>query len=151
MGDASARLLRLRPVTFRYRKPYNDGTKPIQYGLVAEEVAQVFPELAVYNAQGQPESVKYQLLAPLLLNEFQKQHQRIEERARVIAAREQTIARQDRINAEQERINAGQQKQIEALTATLEKAAQLYDKAAQRIGGDDYQPVSNRAEAAPTQ
>ena len=150
MGDASARLLRLRPVTFRYRKPYNDGSKPIQYGLVAEEVAQVFPELAVFNAQGQPETVKYQLLAPLLLNEFQKQRQRIEERARVIAAQAQTIAKQERINAEQERINTGQQKQIQALTATLEKATQLYNQVARRIGGNDYQPVSNPAEAGPS-
>jgi hypothetical protein len=148
MGDASARLLRLRPVTFRYRKPYNDGSKPIQYGLVAEEVAQVFPELAVFNAQGQPESVRYQLLAPLLLNELLKQHQRIEERARVVAAQEQTIARQDRVNAVQGRINAAQQKQIQALTAALEKATQLYHQVARRIGGNDYQPVSNRAEAA---
>jgi hypothetical protein len=141
MGDASARLLRLRPVTFRYKKPFNDGNKPIQYGLVAEEVAQVFPELAVFNAQGQPETVKYQLLAPLLLNEFLEQHQRIEERARVIAAQEQAIARQLRINA-------ARQKQIQALSVTLEKATQLYDKVAQRIGGGEYRPVSNRAEAA---
>jgi hypothetical protein len=41
MGDASSGLLRLRPVTFRYKKPFNDGSKPIQYGLIAEEVAEV--------------------------------------------------------------------------------------------------------------
>ena len=72
MGDASARLLALRPVTFRYRKPYDNGEKPVQYGLIAEEVAEVFPELAVLNAEGRPETVKYQDLAPLLLNEVQK-------------------------------------------------------------------------------
>ena len=72
MGDASARLRSLRPVTFRYKQPYANGEKPIQYGLIAEEVAAAFPELAVFNAEGQPETVKYQDLTPLLLNEVQK-------------------------------------------------------------------------------
>ncbi len=56
----SDRLLRLRPVTFRYTQAYTDGSKPIQYGLVAEEVAEVFPELAVRNAQGEVETVHYE-------------------------------------------------------------------------------------------
>jgi hypothetical protein len=72
MGDASARLQALRPVTFRYKRAYEDGEKPIQYGLIAEEVAQSFPELAVYDEDGEPETVRYQELAPLLLNEVQK-------------------------------------------------------------------------------
>ena len=73
MGDVSARLDTLRPVTFRYKKTYADGGKPVQYGLIAEEVAEVFPELAVFNNEGQPETVKYQDLTPLLLNEFLKE------------------------------------------------------------------------------
>ncbi len=72
MGDASARLQALRPVTFRYKKPYADGGKPVQFGLIAEEVAEVFPELAVFNDEGQPETVKYHDLTPMLLNEVQK-------------------------------------------------------------------------------
>jgi len=72
LGEASARIGALRPVSFRYRKPFADGEKPVQYGLIAEEVAEVFPELAVRNAEGEPETVKYQDLAPLLLNEVQK-------------------------------------------------------------------------------
>ncbi len=72
MGDASARLQALRPVTFHYRKPFENGDKPIQFGLIAEEVAEVFPELAVYNSEGEPETVKYQDLTPMLLNEVQK-------------------------------------------------------------------------------
>ena len=46
MADASSGLLRLRPVTVRYKKPYTDGSQPIQYGLIAEEVADVYPDLA---------------------------------------------------------------------------------------------------------
>ena len=66
------RLQQLRPVTFRYKKS-SDGKNPVQYGLIAEEVAEVFPDLAVLNEDGQPETVKYHLLAPLLLNEVQEQ------------------------------------------------------------------------------
>ena len=78
MADVSHRLLQLRPVTFRYTQAYRDGAKPIQYGLIAEEVADVFPELAVRGADGQVETVHYETLNVLLLNEFQKQAGRLE-------------------------------------------------------------------------
>jgi hypothetical protein len=74
MGDTSTGLLRLRPVTFRYRKPYADGSQPIQYGLIAEEVAEVYPDLVAHSADGQIETVKYQVLDSMLLNELQKQN-----------------------------------------------------------------------------
>jgi len=74
MGDVSERLFALRPVTFRYKQAYENGSKPLQFGLIAEEVAEVFPELAVYGEDGQPETVSYHLLATLLLNELQKEH-----------------------------------------------------------------------------
>ncbi len=73
MGSVSERLLALRPVTFRYREEYEDGSKPIQFGLVAEEVAEAFPELVVYDEHGKPETVRYDLIATVLLNEFQKE------------------------------------------------------------------------------
>ena len=78
MAGASQPLLQLRPVTFRYAQQSGDGSKPIQYGLIAEEVAEAFPELAVLNANGQPETVQYQYLNVLLLNELQQQHRRVE-------------------------------------------------------------------------
>jgi hypothetical protein len=137
MGDASARLLSLRPVTFRYKKPYADGGKPIQYGLIAEEVAEVFPELVVRNAQGQPETVKYQLLAPLLLNEFLKEHKQVEAQAQVNAAQAQTIA--------------AQQKQIEALTASMQQMTRQVNAVAQRLDGRDIQPVVNRLGSVPNE
>ena len=73
MADVSRRILQLRPVTFRYMQPYADGSKPIQFGLVAEEVAEVFPELAVRGADGQVETVHDERLSVLLLNELQRQ------------------------------------------------------------------------------
>ena len=78
MGDASRAIFALRPVTFRYSKAYANGAKPIQFGLVAEEVAKVFPALAVFNADGNVDTVYYEMLSVLLLNEVQLQQQRIE-------------------------------------------------------------------------
>ncbi len=78
IGTASERLLQLRPVTFRYKQADEDGRTPEQYGLIAEEVAKVMPELVIYNEKGQPETVAYQTLAPLLLNELQKEHKQME-------------------------------------------------------------------------
>jgi hypothetical protein len=73
MGEASAALARLRPVVFRYRKPFANGAKPLQYGLIAEEVAEVYPELVAFDAEGEPETVLYRFLAPILLSEEQRQ------------------------------------------------------------------------------
>jgi hypothetical protein len=78
MGDASSGLMRLRPVTFRYQKPFADGSKPMQYGLIAEEVAEVYPDLVAHSADGQIETVKYQVLDSMLLNELRKEHQKIQ-------------------------------------------------------------------------
>jgi hypothetical protein len=93
MGDASASLMRLRPVTFRYQRPFADGSKPIQFGLIAEEVEEVYPDLVAHSADGQVESVKYQVLDSMLLNEVQRlnrENQNLQERlARLEAAFEQ--------------------------------------------------------------
>jgi hypothetical protein len=79
MADASSGLMKLRPVTFRYKKPLADGSQPMQYGLIAEEVAEVYPDLVSHSADGQIETVKYQLLTPMLLNEVQRQQDVIRE------------------------------------------------------------------------
>jgi hypothetical protein len=74
IADASERLLKLRPVKFRYKKADVSGEKPIQYGLIAEEVAEVYPELVVRDATtGRIDGVRYDELAPMLVNEVQKQ------------------------------------------------------------------------------
>ena len=64
----------LRRSSFQSREAYANGEKPLDYGLIAEEVAEVFPELVVFNEEGQPETVKYRLLSSMLLNELQKQN-----------------------------------------------------------------------------
>ena len=70
MGDASDKLMKLRPVTFRYR---GDAESIEQFGLIAEEVEKVYPELVIDDASGRPETVEYQVLPAMLLNEVQKE------------------------------------------------------------------------------
>jgi hypothetical protein len=77
IGEESDGLMSLRPVAFRY-KPEIDPTGLTQYGLIAEEVADVYPDLVVYDRDGQPETVRYHLVNALLLNEVQKQHRTAE-------------------------------------------------------------------------
>jgi hypothetical protein len=78
MGDSSSKVLQLRPVTFLYKPEYDDGSHSLQYGLIAEEVAKLYPEMVGYDKDGQPSSVKFQSLAPMLLNEVQKQNAQLQ-------------------------------------------------------------------------
>jgi Chaperone of endosialidase len=91
MGDASRRLFQLRPVTFRYKQASGDGSKPTQYGLVAEEVAEAFPELAVRNADGVVETVYYEKLSVLLLNELQRQEQDLQQQLKEMQRQRERI------------------------------------------------------------
>jgi hypothetical protein len=70
MGSSTGKLDLLRPVTFKLK---TDRQGTVQYGLIAEEVAKVYPELVIRNAAGRIEGVRYEELAPMLLNEVQKQ------------------------------------------------------------------------------
>ncbi|MBL0122650.1 MAG: tail fiber domain-containing protein [Betaproteobacteria bacterium] len=78
MDAASSALMQLRPVTFLYKSDQNPAGRSLQYGLIAEEVAEVYPGLVAHSADGQIETVMYQHLPPMLLNEVQKQHRAIE-------------------------------------------------------------------------
>ncbi len=75
MGMDSAKIYDLNPVVFSYK---NDNKKDMHYGLIAQEVAEVFPSLVVYDANNQPFAVRYQVLPVLLLNEVQKHQASIE-------------------------------------------------------------------------
>ncbi len=86
VGDLSRRLLALEPVAFRYRQNVQGKLEaPLEFGLVAEEVAEVFPELVVLDASGRPETVKYHLLSSLLLNELQRQQRTVQAHTVVLA------------------------------------------------------------------
>jgi len=100
MGDASDKLMKLRPVTFTYKA---DSTGIQQYGLIAEEVEKVYPELVIDGADGKAETVAYQVLPALLLNEVQKlakENQRLLEQVAALKKKDAQIdALAERINA----------------------------------------------------
>jgi len=94
MGDTSDVLMKLRPVTFRYREDVVGAaeSKDTRFGLIAEEVAQVAPELTTSDEGGRPNSVKYHELPVLLLNELQKAERKNDAQERRIEEQGQTIA-----------------------------------------------------------
>ena len=82
MGIRSEKMLDLRPVTFSYK----DGAQGVtHYGLIAEEVATVYPDLVTRTAAGEVQTVKYQELIPMLLNELQRQHQVLQSQQQELA------------------------------------------------------------------
>jgi trimeric autotransporter adhesin len=78
MDNASETLYRLKPVTYRYKKEI-DRTQGLDYGLIAEDVAEIDPNLAVRGREGQIESVRYNAINAMLLNEFLKEHRKVQE------------------------------------------------------------------------
>ncbi len=82
MGTRSEGVLQLRPVTFAYR---DDTQGVMHYGLIAEEVAAVYPELVTHTATGEVQGVRYQELIPMLLNELQRQRQELQHQQQKLA------------------------------------------------------------------
>ena len=97
MDNVSDAILSLRPVTFHYKKNTKDTP---QFGLIAEEVAKVNPALVLLDKEGKPFTVRYDAVNAMLLNEFLKEHRKVQE-----------------LEANAER----QQKQIDALVTGLQK------------------------------
>lgn len=95
MGEASDSLMRLRPVTFHYKAAYDDGSRLPQYGLIAEEVAKVAPDLVQYDATGQPFTVRYHAINAMLLNEIQKQYLKLMEQADELARQKTQLEEQE--------------------------------------------------------
>ena len=122
MDKTSEAILALKPVTFHYKKELDPDDIP-QFGLVAEQVQKVNPDLVARDAEGKVYTVRYEAVNAMLLNEFLKEHRKNEEQQATITELKSTVAQQ------QENFQATaarQQKQIEALTAGLQKvSAQL--------------------------
>ena len=111
MGKMSKANLAVKPVTFQYKKEVDPDGAP-QFGLVAEDVARINPDLVLRDAEGKVYTVRYEAVNAMFLNEFLKEHKTVQELKSVVA--------------KQEAITTQQQKQIEALTAGLRKvSAQL--------------------------
>ena len=115
MNKASEAILALKPVTFHYR---SDKTNMPQFGLIAEEVAEVNPDLVVRDKNGEIYTVRYEAVNAMLLNEFLKEHRKFEEQSRKVEQQEATIAQL--------------KKDMEVFVASLkEQAAQIQKVSAQ--------------------
>jgi len=122
MDNASELLYVLKPASFRYNKEY-DATQTLAFGLIAEEVAEVYPDLVGRNPEGQPESVRYDQINAMLLNEFLKEHKKVQDQQATIAD----------LKNEFRMISAQQQKQIQMLTARLEQQAVQIQKVSAQL------------------
>src|SRR6266496_2669731 len=125
MDDASGSILALKPVTFRYKS--QKDAKP-QFGLIAEEVAEVNPDLVVRDENGEIYTVRYDQVNAMLLNEFLKEHRKVEE-----------------LKSDFQATIACQQKEIQALTAQLKEQAAQIEKVSAKISVSKPTPqvVSN--------
>jgi hypothetical protein len=124
MEQASETLFALKPVTFRYKKGIDPQGIP-QFGLVAEEVEKVDPALVVRDKEGKPYSVRYDQVNAMLLNEFLKEHRKVEKQQAAIAELKSIVAKQGK---DFEITAAQQQKEIQALTASLTEQASHIQK-----------------------
>lgn len=117
MEKASESLFALTPVTFRYKKDMDpSGTQ--QYGLIAEDVAKVNPDLVVNDQQGKPATLRFLNIQAMMLNEFLKEHKKVEEQQATIAQLKKDLLA----------TAAQQQEEIKALTATLKQQAKQIER-----------------------
>jgi hypothetical protein len=122
MDKASEAILALKPVTFRYKREIDPNAVP-QFGLVAEEVDKVDPDLVMRDAEGEVNTVRYDAVNAMLLNEFLKEHRKVEG----LKGDFQAAA------AKQEAIITQQKKRIDVLTARLDEQASLIQKVSAQL------------------
>jgi len=132
MDQISEAILKLKPVTFHYNNRDSQKGQELDYGLIAEEVAKVNPDWATYEASGEPLSVRYNEINVMLLNEFIKEHKKVEEQQASIAGLKSTVALQ--------------QKEMQVLTTQLKEQAAQIQKVSARIEASKPAPrtVANR-------
>ena len=124
MDKSSEALLNLKPVTFRYRKQL-DPKGIRQFGLVAEQVAKVDPNLVDLDANGKPFTVRYDEVNAMLLNEFLKEHRKVAELEATVAAQEKDF-----------------ESQIAALTATLKAQEAQIQKVSDQLAVSQNAPAT---------
>jgi trimeric autotransporter adhesin len=118
MDDASEALFALKLVTFRYKQQI-DSSHRLSFGLVAEDVAKVSPDLITRDEDGQPQTVRYEAINAMLLNEFLKEHKKVEEQACEIQ--------------EQKAVISGLKKEMQAVVARLKEQDSQIRKVSVRL------------------
>ena len=138
MDKASEAILSLQPVTFRYKKELDPNSIP-QFGLVAEQVEKVNPDLVARDEQGKPYTVRYEAVNAMLLNEFLKEHRKVEEQAADQSRQETAITQSNSTVAKQEaeHSNAAEEA-LKAQAAQIQKVSDQVEasKPAPRLVAD---------------
>ncbi len=124
MAGASRLLMQLRPVTFRYKAPYDDGAHRLQYGLIAEEVAKVDPELVQFDGKGQAQTVRYHVINMMLLNEVQQQEGKLANQTAEIETLRSLADRQRAELDQQKQLLAEQGARLQKLESLLTRQAE---------------------------
>jgi len=137
MDKTSEAILALKPVSFQYK---SDGKGTPQFGLIAEEVAKVNPDLVVRDRKGDIYSVRYEAVNAMLLNEFLKEHRKMEEQEATIAKLKNDETNLKATGALQQNTNAEQQKEIQALTASLKEQAAQIQKVSDKVEASKSAP-----------
>jgi Chaperone of endosialidase len=128
MDKASEMILALQPVTFRYTKAIDPAGAP-QFGLLAEEVEKVSPDLTVRDKKGKPFTVRYDAANAMLLNEFLKEHKKVQEEEALIQRLKSTVSKHQATIAQQ-------CKTMEEVTARVREQAAQIEKVSARIDSD---------------
>jgi hypothetical protein len=102
MNEASEAIHALKPVTFRYKKELDPECIP-QFGLIAEEVEKVNPDLVALDDKGEVYTVRYDAVNAMLLNEFLKEHCKVQEQEATIAQLKSTVAKHEATIAQQQK------------------------------------------------
>ena len=132
MEKASEAIFSLQPVTFRYKKTFDPSAQP-QFGLVAEQVAKVDSDLVVSDETGKPFSVRYEEVNAMLLNEFLKEHRRVETQKATITGVESHVAKQDATITSLKSIVAQQQQEMQVLSRSLKTQAAQLQRVSERV------------------
>ena len=136
MEKASEAILALKPVTFRYKHDLDPDGIP-QFGLVAEQVEKVNPDLVARDEEGKAYTVRYEAVNAMLLNEFLKEHRRVQEQEATITELKSAVAQQKK--GFQSAV-AQQQEEIKALTASLREQASQIEKVNARLAAGQSAP-----------
>jgi len=119
MAKSSEAILSLKPMTFRYKKELDPKAIP-QFGLVAEDVAKVDPDLVARDDEGKPYTVRYEAVNAMLLNEFLKEHSKVEDQGRTVEAQANKMEEQAKKISELESALKQQSEQMRDFAARLE-------------------------------
>ena len=146
MDKTSEALMSLKPVTFRYKKELDPRGIP-QFGLVAEQVAKVDPDLVVRDEKGKPYTVRYEAVNAMLLNEFLKEHRKVDEQSSQLAEQDCKVQKLEATVAQLEATLKTQSAQIQKVSDQLEASKNLRRRSWPKLSSTSKTPFRHQLSA----